>query len=322
MLQPGGWAPPSWHAGCLPGVWKLLHGWGWWRDGSCPWVWIPDECDASSEHRRHVSGRCPYLNQRHLTLCLGVWSEDTPYTVGGVGEYLGENQGWITTPELHDLLDSGDLLEATSREVVYSVGTKPGIRFPTDRDLAIRFVRKRARHGDESSILVRDPNEAEFFCNTLGGTDHLLNFKKAGDVYYIKYRDGMTRAQWFHIWEFVLAYTNVMLRRMLRWFPQEEALQVCTDAIYTKALPDEFEDMLVEDHSKYGQWRHKPSSYEWRPKAHTGRLNTPDSSNWQSARPLFSPQTSGLPLLGGCISSAQVEAVRWSGWWWPSLDAN
>ena len=68
-----------------------------------------------------------------------------PYTVGRVGEHLRENQGWITTPELKDLLDSGDLIEATAREVVYSVGTKPGIKSPS-RDLAVRFVGKCARH--------------------------------------------------------------------------------------------------------------------------------------------------------------------------------
>ena len=119
---------------------------------------------------------------------LSAWEfgpKTHPYTVGRVGEHLRENEGWITTPELRDLLDSGDLLEATAREVVYSVGTKPGIRFPTDRDLAVRFVGKCARHGDESSILVRDPNEAAFLCNTLGGTDRLLNFEKADGVHYI-----------------------------------------------------------------------------------------------------------------------------------------
>ena len=30
-----------------------------------------------------------------------------PHTVGRVGEHLRENEGWITTPELRDLLDSG-----------------------------------------------------------------------------------------------------------------------------------------------------------------------------------------------------------------------
>ena len=206
---------------------------------------------------------------------LSAWEfgpKTHPYTVGRVGEHLRENEGWITTPELRDLLDTGDLLEATAHEIVYSVGTKPRIRFPTDRDLAVRFVGKCARHGDESSILVRDPNEAAFLCNTLGGTDRLLNFEKAGDVHYIKYRDEKTRAQWFHIRAFVLAYTNVALRRMLRRFPQEDVLRVCTDAIYAKALPDEVEDMLVENYPRYGQWRHKIPGYEWRPEAAAWRI--------------------------------------------------
>ena len=208
------------------------------------------------------------------TIQLSAWEfapNTHPYTVGRVGEHLRENEGWITTPELRDLLDSGDMVAATAREVIYSVGVKPCIRFPV-RDLAVQFVGKCARHGDESSILVRDPNEAAFLCNTLGGTDRLLNFEKADNVHLIKYRDGKTRAQWFHIRAFVLAYTNVALRRMLRRFPQEEVLRVCTDAIYAKALTDEVKDMLVEDQPKYGQWRNKQPGYEWRPEAATWKI--------------------------------------------------
>ena len=194
-----------------------------------------------------------------------------PFTVGRVDEHLRENEGWITTRELRDLLDSEDMVAATAREVIYSVGVKPCIWFPA-RDLSVLFVGKCARHGDESSMLVRDPNEAAFLCNTLGGTDRLLNFEKADNVHYIKYRDGKTRAQWFHIRAFVLAYTNVALRRMLRRFPQEEVLRVCTDAIYAKALTDEVTDVLVEDHTKYGQWWNKRPGYEWRPEAATWKI--------------------------------------------------
>ena len=76
---------------------------------------------------------------------LSAWEfgpKTHPYIVGRVGEHLQENKGWITTPELRDFLDLGDLLEATACEVVYSVGTKPGISFLIDRDLAVRFVGK------------------------------------------------------------------------------------------------------------------------------------------------------------------------------------
>ena len=194
-----------------------------------------------------------------------------PHTVGRVGEHLGENEGWITTPELRDLLDSGDMVAETAREIIYSVGVKPCIQFPAS-DLAVLFVGKCARHGDESSLLLRNSNEAAFLCNTLGGTDRLLNFEKADNVHYIKFRDGRTRAQWFHIRAFVLAYTNVALRRMLRRFPQEEVPRVCTNAIYAKALTDKVTDVLVEDHPKYGQWRNKRPGYEWRPEAATWKI--------------------------------------------------
>ena len=45
----------------------------------------------------------------------------------------------------------------------------------------------------------------------------------------------------------------------------------------------------------------------------TGWFNTLDSSNYQSAWPLNSPQISGRSLLGRCISPAKVEVVRRSG---------
>ena len=97
---------------------------------------------------------------------LSAWQfapETHPFTVGRVGEHLREH-GWITTPELADLFDSGDLVTATVHEVIYSTGTKPGILFPFERHLAVRFVGKCARRGDESTILIRDPNETASLC--------------------------------------------------------------------------------------------------------------------------------------------------------------
>ena len=202
-----------------------------------------------------------------------------------------------------------------AREGVYSVGAKPSIKFPIDRDRAVYFVGKCARHGDESSIIVRDPNEAAFLCKTLGGTARLIKMEKADDVHLIQYRDGKTRAQWFHIRAFVLAYTNVALRRMLRRFPQEDVLRVCTDAVYARALPKEVEDMLVEVHPRYGQWRHKTPGYVWRPEAAAwkiepaGHLGLPASDN----RTPRSALTSGRLPRGGCISRAKAGAARRSG---------
>ena len=85
------------------------------------------------------------------TIQLSAWEfapSTDPYTVGRVGEHLREDEGWVTTPELRDLIDSGDMAAATAREVVYSVGKKPIIKFPA-RDLAVQFVGKCARHVDE-----------------------------------------------------------------------------------------------------------------------------------------------------------------------------
>ena len=93
-----------------------------------------------------------------------------------MGEHPCENEGWITTLELKDALDTGDLVEATACEVVCSVGLKASIKFKVGRELAVRFFGKCARHGNESSTIVHNSNEAAFLCKTLSGTDLLLNF--------------------------------------------------------------------------------------------------------------------------------------------------
>lgn len=115
---------------------------------------VPDKHHASSELRGFSPERRPQAYRRHSALWEFAPSTH-PYTVSRVGEHLRENEGWITTPELRELLDSGDMVAATAREVVYSVGTKPSIWFPA-RDLTVRLVGKCARYGDESSIIVRD----------------------------------------------------------------------------------------------------------------------------------------------------------------------
>ena len=104
---------------------------------------------TSIMRRANVKG-APLSDVLSLTgaVQLSAWRfgpDAHPYIVGRVGGHLRENRGWITTPELRDLLDAGDLMEVTLSEVVYSVGTKPSIRFPFDRDMAVRFVGKCAR---------------------------------------------------------------------------------------------------------------------------------------------------------------------------------
>ena len=71
---------------------------------------------------------------------------------------------------------------------MFSIGVKPSIRVPDYRELAVHFVEKCACHGDESGVYVRDPNEAAFLCNALGGTDRLVNFEKATNVHFTSIR--------------------------------------------------------------------------------------------------------------------------------------
>ena len=62
-----------------------------------------------------------------------------------MGAHLREHEGWITTPELRDLLESGDMTHAVGRQIVYSMGSQTGMQFPDFRaaDQLTRAVRDR-----------------------------------------------------------------------------------------------------------------------------------------------------------------------------------
>jgi len=77
-----------------------------------------------------------------------------PFTAGLIGQHLAEKEGWILTPLVDYLLSREWLLSVTPREVIYSVGKKSHIEFPSDCDLAVRFVSSCARNAQVTSILV------------------------------------------------------------------------------------------------------------------------------------------------------------------------
>ncbi|RHZ44032.1 hypothetical protein Glove_772g16 [Diversispora epigaea] len=105
-----------------------------------------------------------------------------PFTAGLIGQHLTEKESC-----------------ATPREIIYSVGKKSHIEFPSDRDLAVRFVGSCARNA--------------------------------------QYEGDKKRTQWLHIRSFILAYTHIAVLEQLKRFPIENVLRVCTDAIYTTAIP-------------------------------------------------------------------------------------
>ena len=159
------------------------------------------------------------------------------YTPWRVGSHLREHDGWITTPELYDLLLEGDLLVARGRQVVYSQGTKPGLKFPNhaglgapsaraERDQGVRFVGKFARHADETSLVTHDKNEAAYLARAYSKKGQYISHRD-GAAYLVKYKAEKKRAQWFHMRAFILAYTNIAVRKMLRRFPRENVLRVC-----------------------------------------------------------------------------------------------
>ncbi|KAK3798489.1 hypothetical protein RRG08_051471 [Elysia crispata] len=229
-----------------------------------------------------------------------------PYTVGRVGESICRGERGAGSRLRSSTATSstlGDMVAATAREVIYSVGVKPCIRFPA-RDLAVLFVGKCARHGDPNCrYSCATPSEGlRLLCNTLGGSlgPRLLKLQeKADNVHYIKkYRDGKTRAQWFHIFghsyspvhqcgapkECSGGYPRKRSSRSLHRLPSTPRLSVMRSQTC----------LLRTNPAKYGQWRKKSRSYEWRPEAATpGKSNAGASTHWRQR------------LRGGCTWQAK-----------------
>ncbi|GES73989.1 AAA family ATPase [Rhizophagus clarus] len=168
-----------------------------------------------------------------------------PFTAGLIGQHLAEKEGWIPTPLVDYLLSKGWLSSATPREVIYSVGKKSRIEFPPDRDLAVRFVGSCARNAQVTSILVRDINEADMLVNWLAKNKRRPNWTRTEQGTLIKYEGDEKRGQWLHIRSFVLAYTHIAVLEQLKRFPIKNVLRVCTDAIYTTAIPETILDETV-----------------------------------------------------------------------------
>ena len=233
------------------------------------------------------------------------------YTPWRVGDHLRAHEGWITTPELYELLLAGDLKVARGRQVVYSAGAKEGLTFPpafgsdpkSERDQAVRFVGKFARHADETSLVTHDKNEAAYLANAFGEAGRYLSHRN-GAAYLVNYRSEAKRAQWFHMRAFVLAYTNIALRRMLRRFPRESVLRVCTDAIFAAELPPAVDALLRAAPSgderiiKWGQWRLKAPGYVYYPMRTATQLGEAQLEH-----------TSALPEAGLPINPAECDGV-------------
>ena len=206
-----------------------------------------------------------------------------------LGSHLRKSEGWITTPELYDLLESGDLVSARAREIVYSMGKKVGLQYPdassssdadwgvnfvgrlapakAERTQGVHFVGKLARRGNQNTVLTHDKNEAAYLANSLEGRFHeyVAGGVESSRAYLVRYEPQKPSRRWYHIRAFVLAYTNIALRKMLRRFRPQTVARICTDAIYATELPEEVRERLSTDEStvKWGQWRVKAPGYSW-----------------------------------------------------------
>ncbi|CAG8627693.1 2297_t:CDS:2, partial [Diversispora eburnea] len=70
------------------------------------------------------------------------------------------------------------------------------------------------------------------------GKKSYIEFSPNRDLAVCFYEGDKKRAQWLHIHSFILAYTHIAILEQLKCFPIENVLRVCTNAIYTTAIPE------------------------------------------------------------------------------------
>ena len=269
------------------------------------------------------------------------------FTPWRLGSHLKKNDGWITTPELYDLLVTGDLVSAHAREIVYSLGRKQGLQYPDapsceeadwattfvgklgatkfERTQAVHFVGKLSRKANQTTILTHDKNEAAFLANSLEGRfqEHVAGGTADAPAYLVRYEPQRVRAQWFHIRAFVLAYTNISLRKMLRRFDgalRHRVTRVCTDAIYATEIPPSVSARLVQGTTdektiKWGQWRLKAPGYTWyamrEAAAYTGSL--PELASTPSDAPPLARDPHNIPGVDASAVPPELTAQVLSG---------
>ncbi|RHZ88627.1 hypothetical protein Glove_21g16 [Diversispora epigaea] len=139
-----------------------------------------------------------------------------------IGQYLTEKEGWILTPLIDYLLSAGWLISVTPREIIYTV----------------RFVGSCARNVQVISVLIRDKNEADMIHQWLARKKCRPNRISNEYGTLIKYEGDKKCVQWLHICSFIFVYTHIAVLKQLKRFLIENVLRVCTDAIYTTAIPE------------------------------------------------------------------------------------
>ncbi|RHZ89329.1 hypothetical protein Glove_16g102 [Diversispora epigaea] len=188
----------------------------------------------------------------------------------------------IPTPLIDYLLSTGWLINATPKEIIYSVGKKSRIEFPPSRDLAVRFVGSCARNAQVTSVLIRDKNEADMIHQWLArkkcrpnriSNKHRTLIKYEGDKKPIPETilDESKLEIDFDKELFANAKNDIELEEVYKRYDAE-----------VDKIKKQYESVIVLDtlEIKYGQWHKKKSGYIYRKKASSWTINHKTSGNF------------------------------------------
>lgn len=180
-----------------------------------------------------------------------------------VSRHLAEHEGWITTVELRDLLDNGELLCAAASELVYSPRANK-LEFPPSRDTGVKLVGKCQVHdANVQYVGTRDEGEHKYLCGLLG--ERLRDWKDHDGIYLVEYEGEGDMPRYGHIRAYVIAYSNINVRMMVRRALKAQCniAAIDTDSItFDGEMPEEVKTLMRKSPG-WGEWRLKESRANW-----------------------------------------------------------
>ena len=148
-------------------------------------------------------------------------------------------QGWVPTPLLTFLMESGLLTKLKVREAIVAFEKKTEVWLPENRDQGCSIIGKFTQ-GSKADCkrltrrLVTDQGELDFLVKDTRESGTLVGApQKCPLGHILTYYDG-SQPQYTHLRASMLAYAHINLLSMLQRFTSEEAVRVATDSIYVQ----------------------------------------------------------------------------------------
>jgi len=154
------------------------------------------------------------------------------------GEHFAK-QGWVPTPLLTFLVESGLLTKLKVREVIVAFEKKTEVWLPENRDQGCSIIGKFTQ-GSKADCkrltrrLVTDQGELDFLVRDTRESGTLVGAPQKCPLGYILTYYDDAQPQYTHLRASMLAYAHINLLSMLQRFTSEEAVRVATDSIYVQ----------------------------------------------------------------------------------------